>query len=96
MHWNVESNRELQQRDITEKFVPIILVDESDSKIEIEVTGLFTCRFAVLPTPGTGSLCSKRSSCNETWRVCGAEAGTVEVFSFLFQDGFATLNRATV
>ena len=94
MYWDVENNQEFQQRDITQKFVPIIFVDESDSKIENEVTGSFTCRFAVLPASGIVSLCSKGSSCNETLLVYGAVAGTAEVFNFIFEDGFATLSRA--
>lgn len=47
---DVEDTQQLQQRDNSEKFVPIILVDESDRKIEIEMTGPSICCLSVLPT----------------------------------------------
>lgn len=47
---SVEDTQQLQQRDSSEKFVPIILVDESDRKIEIEMTGPSICCPTVLPT----------------------------------------------
>lgn len=59
---DVEDTRQLHQRDNSEKFVPIILVDESDRKIEIEMAGPSICCLSVLPTLWIGGLCFKCSS----------------------------------